>query len=192
MNEQVPALDVLVQEKLDADTGFLATLEGKSDDERNAAITAKRTEIMNTEWAKAQEYARNQKIRAEKAEEKPNKPTTTAKDKNDDNNLSSVDTIAIIKANIHEEDIEEVIKASKLLGKSIPETLKDATLRAILNTREEERKTAEAANTNTAKPGTKQVSGDELKQNLSKGVIPDKGSKEAEDLFWARRGGKPS
>jgi hypothetical protein len=191
MNEQVPALDVLVQEKLDADTEFHTSLEGKSDDERNAAITAKRTEIMNTEWTKAQEYARNQKIRAEKAEEKPNKPTTTAK-KDDDNNLSSVDTIAIIKANVHEDDIEEVIKASKLLGKSISETLKDATFKTILNTREEERKTAEAANTNTAKPGTKQVSGDELKQNLSKGQVPEKGSKEAEDLFWARRGGRPS
>jgi len=191
MNEQVPALDVLVQEKLDADTDFKASLEGKTDEERNAAISAKRTEIMNTEWSKAQEYARNQKIRAEKAEEKPNKPTTTAK-KDDDSNLSSVDTIAIIKANIHEDDIEEVIKASKILGKSISETLKDATMRSILNTREEERKTAEAANTNTAKPGTKQVTGDELKQNLSKGQVPEKGSKEAEDLFWARRGGRPS
>ncbi len=167
MNEQVLALDVLVQEKLDADTGFLATLEGKTDEEKASAITAKRTEIMNTEWSKAQEYARNQKIRAEKAEEKPNKPTTTAK-KDDDSNLSSVDTIAIIKANVHEDDIEEVIKASKLLGKSISETLKDSTFKTILNTREEERKTAEATNTNTAKPGTKQVSGDELKQNLSK------------------------
>jgi len=191
MNEQVPALDVLVQEKLDADTDFKASLEGKTDEERNAAMSAKRTEIMNTEWSKAQEYARNQKIRAEKAEEKPSKPTTTAK-KDDDSNLSSVDTIAIIKANIHEDDIEEVIKASKILGKSIGETLKDATMRSILNTREEERKTAEAANTNTAKPGTKQVSGDELNQNLSKGQVPDKGSKEAEDLFWARRGGRRS
>jgi hypothetical protein len=191
MNEQVPALDVLVQEKLDADTGFLATLEGKTDEERNTAMSAKRTEIMNTEWSKAQEYARNQKIRAEKAEEKPNKPTTTAK-KDDDSNLSSVDTIAIIKANVHEDDIEEVIKASKLLGKSISETLKDSTFKTILNTREEERKTAEATNTNTAKPGTKQVSGDELKQNLSKGQVPEKGSKEAEDLFWARRGGRPN
>lgn len=191
MNEQVPALDVLVQEKLDADTDFKATLEGKTDDERNVLITAKRTEIMNTEWSKAQEYARNQKIRAEKAEEKPNKPTTTAK-KDDDSNLSSVDTIAIIKANVHEDDIEEVIKASKLLGKSISETLKDSTFKTILNTREEERKTAEATNTNTAKPGTKQVSGDELKQNLSKGQVPEKGSKEAEDLFWARRGGRPN
>jgi len=190
MNEQVPALDVLVQEKLDADTDFLATLEGKSDDERNTAISAKRTEIMNTEWAKAQEYARNQKIRAEKAEEKPNKVTTTTK--KDDDNLSSVDTIAIIKANIHEDDIEEVIKASKLLGKSIAETLRDTTFKTILNTREEERKTAEATNTNTAKPGIKQVSGDELNQNLSKGQVPDKGSKEAEDLFWARRGGRRS
>lgn len=191
MNEQVLALDVLVQEKLDADTGFLATLEGKTDEERNTAMSAKRTEIMNTEWSKAQEYARNQKIRAEKAEEKPNKPTTTAK-KDDDSNLSSVDTIAIIKANVHEDDIEEVIKASKLLGKSISETLKDSTFKTILNTREEERKTAEATNTNTAKPGTKQVSGDELKQNLSKGQVPEKGSKEAEDLFWARRGGRPN
>lgn len=191
MNEQVPALDVLVQEKLDADTDFLATLEGKTDEERNTAMSAKRTEIMNTEWSKAQEYARNQKIRAEKAEEKPNKPTTTAK-KDDNSNLSSVDTIAIIKANVHEDDIEEVIKASKLLGKSISETLKDSTFKTILNTREEERKTAEATNINTAKPGTKQVSGDELKQNLSKGQVPEKGSKEAEDLFWARRGGRPN
>jgi hypothetical protein len=190
MNEQVPALDVLVQEKLDADTDFKASLEGKSDDERNTAISAKRTEIMNTEWSKAQEYARNQKIRAEKAEEKPNKVTTT--NKKDDDNLSSVDTIAIIKANIHEDDIEEVIKASKLLGKSIAETLRDTTFKTILNTREEERKTAEATNTNTAKPGIKQVSGDELNQNLSKGQVPDKGSKEAEDLFWARRGGRRS
>lgn len=191
MNEQIVALDVLVQEKLDADTEFQSTLEGKTDEERNAVITAKRTEIMNTEWNKAQEYARNQKIRAEKAEgdKKPKDESTKPVDKS---GISVMDIYALTNAKVHEEDIEEVTKAAKLLGKSISEALKDSTVRAILQTRNEERATAEAANTTTAKPGTKQITGEELKQNLSKGQVPEKGSKEAEDLFWARRGGRPS
>jgi hypothetical protein len=149
MNEQIPALDALVQEKLDADTSFLATLEGKNDTDRAAAIAAKRTEIMNTEWQKANEYARNQKIRAEKAEKGETKEVKAPVNTKDDKlEISSLDTIAIINAKVHQEDIEEVIKASKLLGKSISETLKDSTLRAILNTREEERKTAEGCQYN--------------------------------------------
>jgi hypothetical protein len=193
MNEQIPALDALVQEKLDADTTFHASLEGKSDEERNAALATKRNEIMNAEWVKANEYARNQKVRAEKAErgEKPPKDEPAVKSA-DKSGVSITDIYALTNAKVHEEDIEEVTKAAKLLGKSISEALKDTTVRAILQTRAEERATAEAANTATAKPGTKQVTSEELKQNLSKGQIPDKGSKEAEDLFWARRGGRPS
>lgn len=92
--------------------------------------------------------------------------------------------------NVPEEDIEEVEKASKILGKSLSETLKDATVRSILATRLEERKTANAQNTKTQRSTQKEISDDDILNKVSKGEIPDAGSTEADRLFWARRGGK--
>ena len=190
------ALDALIQQKLEADTDFQATLESMSDEEKSTALNAKRAELTNiafeeirTKADKEAELARNYKIRAEKAE-RGEKGDGKATGSGDD--LSPKDLYALMQANVPQEDVDEVIKAAKVLGKPITEALKDSVVQTILKTNEEYRKTANATNTKVARPGTKAVTPAELQDKASKGDFPEKGSREAEELFWARRGGKRS
>jgi len=188
-------LDTLAQEKIDADTDFQDSLDSLEEDEREQAIQEKRKEIIEQEFSslkesskKQEELANNYKIRAEKAE-KAKKEDHTSK-KEEDSDLSPKDLYALINAQVPQEDVEEVVKASKLLGKTVQEALNDDIVKTILETRQEFRKTAEATNTKQARPGSKKVSDDELLKKASAGDVPEKGSEEAERLFWAKRGGE--
>lgn len=195
------ALDVIVQEKIDADTDFQASLEGMSDEDKDTAVNNKRKEVTEEMFKEVsgkattfEKIAGDQKIRAEKAETDLKKvvpPKKKEDDKSETPELSTTDLYALMQSDIAEEDVEEVVKASKLLGKTIKETLGDPTLKAILKTRVEERATADATNTGKNRPGAKKVSDQELMDNAAKGVLPEPGSPEADQLFWARRGKKP-
>lgn len=91
--------------------------------------------------------------------------------------------------NIHEDDIDEVLDMAKFKKVSLAEALKLGATKAILAEKEEFRRTANASNIGNTRRATS-VSPDTLVRNLSEGKVPEKGSKEAEDLFWAKRGGK--
>jgi len=125
---------------------------------------------------------------------KPQEKVTTPKKKSTDEvELTPKDTLAFIGASVtEEEDIEEVLKLAKGFGLTVSEALKDETVKHRLNVLKEQRKTAEAANTRSARQGAKQVDGKQLMDKLSKGEAPKPGSNEAEELFWARRGGRRS
>jgi len=109
---------------------------------------------------------------------------------NNDSNLSPKDLYALNRANVDLEDIDEVEKAAKILGKSIPEALEDDMVKSLLQRRGEERKTAEASNVRGGKPSTKKASPQEILKRAESGNIPEAGTPEAEELFWARRGGR--
>ena len=106
--------------------------------------------------------------------------------------ITPTDTLAFIDAGVtNSEDITEVVKLAKGFGISISEALRDDTVKHRLNVLKEQRKTAEASNTRTARSGARQVDSKQLLSNLSKGEVPTSSS-EAEELFWARRGGRRS
>lgn len=190
-------IDEIVQGKLDGDTDFQASIADLSDDEKNTAIATKRAELVRSEYqataearVAAERIAGDQKTRAVKAETELEKFKPKPGETND-KDLSTDDVLILVGAQItHSEDIAEVKKAAKLLGISISEAIKDSTVQSILETRQEERKTREAANTTTARPGNVKKSASEILADASKGVLPEKGSQDAEALFWARRGGK--
>lgn len=121
------------------------------------------------------------------------KPTATATvkpKKAADTNISPLDTLAFIDAGVtNVDDISEVVKLAKGFGLSVPDALKDSTIKHRLNVLRDERKTAEAMNTRTARSGAKQVDSRQLLENLSKGEVPSDAN-EAEELFWARHGGR--
>lgn len=109
---------------------------------------------------------------------------------NDKNQLSSIDTIAIMRANVHTDDIDEVVEYAKFKGISVSEALKSSVVRGLLSEKEEFRKSEEVANTSSSRRVVNKVTPDALLKNLSKGEVPEEGSKDAEEIFWARRGGK--
>lgn len=189
-------LDAVVQGKLDADTDFNASLESLSDEEKDEAIKTKRSEILNQEYStlkadkdKSDQIAKDQKIRAEKAEQdlKKNKTTQPVEDKSE---LTEKDRIALIRTNVHEDDLDEVLEYSHLKKISVTEALKSSVVKAILAEKEEFRKTAEATSTQKSKPVNQKITDEAILEKASKGDIPEKGSEEAERLFWAKRGGK--
>lgn len=124
---------------------------------------------------------------AELTKKIPQKETTTVPSDKKEDELSTKDLYALMSANVPQDDVEEVVKAAKILNKSISEALKDLMVQTVLKTREEYRATANAANVAPVRPGSKKVSDEEVLAKASKGEIPEAGSKEAEALFWARR-----
>lgn len=109
-----------------------------------------------------------------------------------DSDLSTTDLFALISAKVPEQHVKEVVKAAKLLNLTVPEALRDPLVQARLKQLADFEATALATNKKTSKPSTKQVDDDEILKRASKGEIPEKGSEEADRLFWARRGKKKS
>ena len=175
-------LDASIQAKLEEDTDFQVTLAGLSDEEKEQAISTRKSEEMNKELAslkeesekakKAQELADNYKIRAEKAEKelkgsKVNNPEP-------EQSLTPKDTLALVDAKVSSEDIEEVTRVAKILGKPIAEALKDKTMQTILSERVEERKSAEIAQTGKNQRGVSKVTGADLLDKAEKtGEMPE-------------------
>ncbi len=186
-------IDSLAQKKIEEDADFQDSIQGLSEEDKTKAIATKKSEIVDQEFKtlqqkaadaeKHKELADNYKIRAEKAE-KGSKKDDEGKKESD---LSTKDVYALMNAEVPEEDIEEVQKAAKLLGKSVSEALQDSVVKGILAKKSEERVVANAANTGKARRTTQEVNDATLVANLSKGEVPEKGSNEAEKLFWARR-----
>lgn len=129
---------------------------------------------------KAEEVAKNQKVRAEKAEAeaKKNKPEVSKDD------LSSKDLYALMESKVHKDDVDEVVKMSKLLGKSVSESLSDQAVQSILAVRTEQRQIASATNTDGSKRVSTQVTGEALLAKAEKGELPDEA--DIEKLVKAR------
>lgn len=198
-------LDTLIQQRLDADTDFQTEIEGLSDEEKTEKIAARRSEILEEEYksltekhSKSDELAKNYKTRAEKAEQELRKPKPAddgghepSKKTGDD--LSTTDVFALMKADVHEDDVDWLKKQAKASEKPIAQIIKDEEVQAVLKLRKEKRETANAQNTKPARPGSRKADGDALKRELEKeGKVPEAGTDEAEELFWARRGGRKS
>lgn len=131
--------------------------------------------------AKAEELAQNYKIRAEKAEKKAKETeTTTPKVENvteSKDGLSSRDTIAIINAKVHEDDIDEVVEYAKFKKISIQEALKSNIVKASLAEKAEHRETAETTSTGRVRSGNASRTGESmLSKAREKGEMPDSGA----------------
>lgn len=172
-------LDASIQAKLDADADFQATLEGLSDEDKTQTISDRKSEELNKELSslkegsekakKAQELAENYKIRAEKAEAK-----NKGEAKVDEQSLSTKDALALVNAKVSNEDYDEVVRVAKVLGKEIPEALKDKTMKTILAERVEERETAEATQIGKTQRGASKTTGESLLDRAEKtGEVPE-------------------
>lgn len=125
------------------------------------------------EAEKNKQIAENQRIRAEKAESDAKKRTETQEPKTD-TGISSRDTIALINAKVHEDDVDDVVDYAKYKKISIADALKSGVIRASLSEKNELRNTANATNTGKTRSGRSNVSGDSLLTKAQKtGEVPD-------------------
>lgn len=174
-------IHALVEEKINSDSDFQAMLADLSDEDKEVAIADKRTELLNLEFtslsekaAKAEELAKNQKIRAEKAEleAKKNKPVgadLTPQKKESDYSLQDIRALS----DVHDEDVAEVVEFAKFKGISITEAKKHPVISALIETNKEFRATEAAKNSGKGKQGTSRTTDAELVEQAASGNLPD-------------------
>ncbi len=134
--------------------------------EAEEAEKAKQEQILE-EAKKKDELIQNYKIRAEKAEKKKVDNETPK------NELSQKDLIALIKADVSEDDFDEVTDYAKLKNIPVSEALKSSVIRTVLSEKKEERATAQATATGNKVAGSKASSGSELLRKAeTTGEIP--------------------
>lgn len=135
-----------------------------TDDEGEEDVDALKARL-----AKAEELANNYKVRAEKAESKTKKAPAAPVA----NGLSTADTIALVRANVNDEDIDEILEYARFKKISVSEALKSDVVQATLSTKEEKRKSAQAVYTGTARRASTVKSDDRLLDDARAGKLPE-------------------
>jgi len=130
-------------------------------------------EEVKARLVKAEELAKNYKIRAEKAETKAKELPVKQPSRQKDADLSTMDIIALSKANIEQEDMADVLEYAKFKGISISEALKSPVVKATIQEKSEMRTTAVAANTGGARRSSGKVSDETLLSRASSGNLPE-------------------
>lgn len=130
-------------------------------------VVEESVEDLKARLAKAEELAKNQKIRAEKAEAK-SKVTVQTETKGD--GLTSKDIIAITRANINDEDVDDVVEYARFKKISISEAIKSNVVKSLIADKEEKRKVAQATNTGTVRRSSSKLSDDALMEKANKGA----------------------
>jgi hypothetical protein len=131
------------------------------------------SEDLKTRLAKAEELANNYKVRAEKAERKAKEGSTIVVPPKPQTGLSQLDTVAIIRNNVHEDDVPTVADYAKLKGISIAEALKTTVIKTVLSENNEKRTSASASNTGSARRGAMKLTDEELIERAERGQMPD-------------------
>ena len=155
-------IKTLVDEKINSDTDFQATLADMSEEDQVQAIESKKAELVEAEFSKLETEKSNQKIRAEKAEalaKQLKKPAGESEaPKTPELNLKDIRALQ----DVHDDDVDELVEYAKFKGISIAEVKKNPVIQAHLKVKAEERTTAEA--TNIAKGGgrTSKITGQTL------------------------------
>jgi hypothetical protein len=112
--------------------------------------------------------------RAKKAEAEAKKLKETSKPMpQEQKDMSSKDLYSLMEHKVPSKHIDEVVKASKILGKSIQETLEDGFVQARLKTLSEEDQTANATNTGGSKRTTAKITDEQIVQRYMEGKDVD-------------------
>lgn len=136
----------------------IALGEDASEDEKDKAI--KTLKAQKDHWRRKATAGVAPKEEPKKAEAKPSE-------------LSQTDLYTLMRNNVPEEDVQDVVDYAKLKGISVAEALSSDVVKTILETKEEQRTVAKATNIGkTAKTNTT-VSDEELLSNAKKGIMPD-------------------
>ena len=115
---------------------------------------------------KLKEYGENQKIRAEKAEK------GEKKEEKDGYVMSEKDIFALSKANIEEEDLDEIKDYAQFKKLTVADALKDKTLQGILSDNAEKRQSARAVDIGKGGRSTT-ITGETLLTRAEQGQVPE-------------------
>jgi len=176
-NENVEGLDSLNQEG--------SSDEVISEDKPVEESETSKTDEGAEEIRKQTELAKNYKKRAEKAEKDLKSTKDSMKEfeevasreeshSNSPEQLTPKDYLALRDSDISAEDFDEVQSYANFRNVPIAQILKDKTLKAILEDRTEERRTADATQVKGGQRGASKTTGADLLAKAEKtGEVPD-------------------
>lgn len=166
-NENGNSLNSDVEEVITLDEN----LEGDEKDAKVAEILEQNKKLYaRAKKAEGFEFIDGKWVKKPKPEE--TKPTETTKNDSKDS-LTQADLYTLIKANVPEEDLDEVIEYAKLKNISVAEALKSNVVKNILAVNAEARKVADGTNTEGGKRGNAKLSDSALLSNAEKGILPE-------------------
>lgn len=87
--------------------------------------------------------------------------------------ITRTELYSLVKANVPEEDTQEAVIYARSHGVTVTDALKTPELKAILRTRAEYRKSAEAANMSGSRKGSLKPTADQIIENAKNGKIAD-------------------
>jgi hypothetical protein len=136
-------------------------------EEETPAISKEELETLKAKAAKADELEEKNKQLFERA-----KKAEKAKAPSNEEGLSIKDTLYLAKADIHADDVEEVLELARLKKWDVKQA--HDYLKPLLNDRAEERKTAAATQTRGGARGASKTTGEDLLRKAERtGELPD-------------------
>ena len=192
----------MTEEKNENLDEFLETLNEEEEEVTEAEEDKKTSEDKETETPKRKKFSElsedEKREVAEKQAKKwngilnrftPKEEKKSVKEENStESSLSPADIIALTKADIDTDDIQEVIDYAKYRKVSIKEAINDPILASILEKKNEKRQSAKAMNTRSGRGKVQKLTPEQVLEKAKRGELPEPGSEEAELLFKARRG----
>lgn len=131
--------------------------------------TSESIQDIKARLAKAEEVAENYKIRAEKAEKKKVEvaPQTSTQ------NVSLKDSYALLKADVPDEAIDDILEFASVKKMSVSEALQSNIVKAIIADKKESIRVSEASHTGSTRRTQGTVSAETLLRNFEKGILPE-------------------
>ena len=166
-------------EELAEDTTSEETNEEEADESNEEADESDNEEQLSILEKKVKELEAQKKHWKQKASKKPE----TKKE----DGLSPNDLYALMKKGVHEDDVDTVVKQAKANGVSVKEALQLGEVKAILDYREETRKTAEVSNTGNTRKGSTSKDADTLVAKARKNELPQS-SEDMKRVFERMKG----
>jgi hypothetical protein len=141
------------------------------------------------EYEKKEKAYNDQKKRAEIAEAKAkgSKPQTNQTQTNNNSALTVKDGFALAKADVNDEDVEDVLEYATFKKISVAEALKSNVVKTMLAEKNEFRQSQNASTGTTVKRATPKVTDETILQNARNGKMGDS-EEEIKALFRARMG----
>jgi hypothetical protein len=155
--------------------------EDESDQESDSENDAE-----DIDW-KARAIKAETLIEAKKREAKQQKKVEPTSETKTEQDLTTKDVLALVRNNVSEDDMDEVIEYAKFKNIPIADAIKTPAVKAILAEKAENRSVAEASNTGTARRGSSKISDEALLSNASKGQLPES-DEDLRRLIRLRRG----
>lgn len=161
--------------------------ESEDDEDKEKKDSKKNRETPEQRHARLKRQLARQEKSMGITSDKDEKPAV--KKKFVESSLSQADLYALLKADVAEDDVSEVVDYAKLKKIPVAEALKSNIVKAILKERSEERETAEATSTSTSRRSNSRPTPDALLDNARKGNMPESDA-DIDALIKARRKAK--